>query len=52
MVTVKVNETKWRIPERVTIKEWIDIQTWDVTDESHWPHVINAISGIPVEEFT
>ena len=51
MVTVKVNETKWRIPERVTISEWIDIQTWDVTNEAHWPYVINAISGIPVEEF-
>ena len=52
MVTVKVNETKWRIPERVTISEWIDIQKWDVTNETHWPYVINAISGIPAEEFT
>ena len=51
MVTVKVNETKWRIPERVTISEWIDIQKWDVTNETHWPYVINAISGIPAEEF-
>lgn len=51
MVTVKVNETKWRIPERVTISEWIDIQKWDVTNEAHWPYVINAISGIPAEEF-
>ena len=51
MVTVKVNETKWRIPERVTISEWIDIQKWDVTKETHWPYGINAISGIPAEEF-
>tara|TARA_R110000772_G_scaffold45763_1_gene104647 strand:- start:1589 stop:2254 length:666 start_codon:yes stop_codon:yes gene_type:complete len=51
MITVNVNETKWRIPERFTISEWIAIQKWDVTNESHWCYVINEISGIPVEEF-
>jgi hypothetical protein len=52
MIQVTVNETKWKIPERLTISEWIAIQKWDVTDESQWPYVINDISGIPVEEFT
>ena len=52
MITVSVNETKWRIPERVTISEWIDVQKWDVTNETHWPYVIQAISGIPADEFT
>ena len=52
MIQVTVNETKWQIPERLTISEWIAIQKWDVTDESQWAYVINDISGIPVEEFT
>ena len=51
MITANVNNTKFKIPERVTIKEWIDIQKWDVTNETHWPYVIQAISGIPAEEF-
>ncbi len=51
MITANVNDIRFKIPERVTIKEWIDIQKWDVTNEAHWPYVINAISGIPAEEF-
>tara|TARA_R110001632_G_scaffold2798_6_gene12295 strand:- start:1370 stop:2035 length:666 start_codon:yes stop_codon:yes gene_type:complete len=51
MITAVVNNTKFKIPERITISEWIDVQKWDVTNEAHWPYVINAISGIPAEEF-
>ena len=51
MITVNVNETKWRIPERVTITEWVALQQWDFATESHWPYIINTISHIPAEEF-
>ena len=51
MITVNVNETKWRIPERVTITEWVALQQWDFEVEAHWPYIINTISGIPAEEF-
>jgi len=51
MITVNVNETKWRIPERVTITEWVALQQWDFATEAHWPYIINTISHIPTEEF-
>jgi hypothetical protein len=51
MITANVNDIRFKIPERVTIKEWVAIQKWDVTNEAHWPYVVNAISGIPAEEF-
>ena len=50
MVTVNINETKWRIPERVTINEWVALQKWDFTNEAHWPWIIHELSGLDVKE--
>jgi len=51
MITVKVNDTKWKIPERITINEWLTLQKWDFANEAHWPWIINSISSIKVSEF-
>tara|TARA_R110000803_G_scaffold54557_1_gene111276 strand:- start:331 stop:999 length:669 start_codon:yes stop_codon:yes gene_type:complete len=50
MITVTVNNTKWSIPDRITIKEWVALQKWDITQESHWPYIIHEVIQIPVEE--
>jgi hypothetical protein len=50
MIKVKVNNTTWNLPERITIKEWASIQKWDITDEAHWCYIINEIIHIPIED--
>ena len=50
MIKVNVNNTKWSIPDRITIKEWVALQKWDFTDESHYPYIINEVIQIPLED--
>jgi hypothetical protein len=50
-ITVNINETKWEIPERLTIEEWKELQQWEFENTGHWPWIINTISHIPATEF-
>ena len=50
-ITVNINETKWEIPERLTIEEWKELQQWEFENSAHWPWIINTISHIPATEF-
>jgi hypothetical protein len=50
MVKVNVNNTKWNIPDRITTKEWVALQKWDITQEAHWSHIINEIVQVPIED--
>ena len=50
MIKVNVNKTKWNIPERITIKEWVALQKWDVTNSLHYPYIINEVIQIPLED--
>lgn len=51
MIKVNIGETKWQIPERLTVDEWVRLQKWDFTNEQHWPWIIHEVSTIDVEEF-
>lgn len=51
MIKVNIGKTKWQIPERLTVDEWVRLQKWDFTVESHWPWIIHEIASIDVEEF-
>jgi len=50
-VTVNINEKSWKIPQRVTIEEWQDLQQWEMNNQAHWPWIVSAISSFDVNEF-
>jgi hypothetical protein len=50
-VTVNINEKSWKIPQRVTIEEWQDLQQWEMNNQAHWPWIVSAISSFDVKEF-
>ena len=50
MIKVTVNNTKWSIPERLTINEWLSLQKWEFDNPAHWPHIIESISNIDANE--
>ena len=51
-IKVNIGDTKWEIPERLTLEEWKALQQWEFENEAHWPWIINTISGIPAHEFS
>ena len=50
-VTVNINEKSWKIPQRVTIEEWQDLQQLEMNNQAHWPWIVSAISSFDVKEF-
>ena len=50
MIKVTVNNTKWSIPERLTINEWLSLQKWEFDNPEHWPYIIQEISNIDANE--
>ncbi len=50
-ITVNIDNTKYNIPERVTIEEWKLLQQWEFENQAHWPWIINTIMHVPVTDF-
>ena len=50
MIKVTVNNTKWSIPERLTVKEWLGLQKWEFDNPKHWPYIIESIINIDANE--
>ena len=50
-IKVNIDNTKYSIPERVTIEEWQQLQQWQFENEAHWPWIINAVMHVPVKDF-
>ena len=51
MVTVNVNNQKFRVPERFTLEEWVKLQQWDFDNHKHWPKILEAVTGISSTTF-
>lgn len=38
----------YEIPKRFTIQQWCAAIKWDFTRPGQWPHIVNAITGAPI----
>ena len=36
-IKVNIGDTKWVIPERLTLEEWKALQQWEFENEAHRP---------------
>lgn len=47
MIKVTVEDKKYKLPERFTIKQWSEMVSWDFEQPQNWRRIIEAGCGIP-----
>lgn len=49
MVKFTIQDKEYQIAERFTIQQWKDIVKWDFEHKPHWPRILSAATGAPLE---
>ena len=49
MVTLKINDTKYRVPSHFTIEEWKKFHSWDFNDPAYHALIVHQATGAPLE---
>tara|TARA_R110000772_G_scaffold245957_1_gene359550 strand:- start:815 stop:1474 length:660 start_codon:yes stop_codon:yes gene_type:complete len=49
MITFTIEDIEYRIPERLTVKQWQELTKWDFEHEAHWPRILSTTTGAPLE---
>ena len=49
MLTITIDTTKYTITSEPTIEQWMSLMKYEFEEEQHWPHIIKAITGIPLD---
>lgn len=49
MVKFTIDNKHYEISDRLTVEQWVEIMKWDFERESHWPKIIAAATGAPLE---
>lgn len=49
MVKFKIDNKRYEIANRLTVEQWLEIMKWDYEHPPHWPKIIAAATGAPVE---
>ena len=46
MVTLKIDNNRYKIDGNPTIEQWQEIMKWDFESHVHWPYIIQAVTGL------
>ena len=49
MVKFTIQDTTYEITERFTVAQWKAMMRWDFEHKPHWPRIISAATGAPLE---
>ena len=49
MVKFSINDKQYEITERFSVIQWQEIIKWDFEHKPHWPRIIAAATGAPLE---
>lgn len=46
MVTLKIDNNRYKIAGNPTIEQWKEMMKWDFESPVHWPYIIKAVTGL------
>ena len=49
MVKFTIAEKEYKIADRFTVSQWKEMMKWDFEHKPHWPRIIQAATGAPLE---
>ena len=52
MVTININDKKYRVPERLTIQQYQAALQFDWEDPKYYPMIVAQLIGAPLKQLT
>ena len=50
MVKFEIDNKRYKIADRLTVAQWVEIMKWDFEYKAHWPKIISAATEAPIEK--